>query len=48
MRDSKERCIFVSAAYAVAVNTEGKGLFAFANYNIRTAWTLMEILDAKG
>ena len=34
--------------YAVAVNTEGKGLFAFANYNIRTAWTLMEILDAKG
>lgn len=34
--------------YAVAVNTEGKGLFAFANYNIRTAWTLMEILDARG
>lgn len=34
--------------YALAVNREGKGLFAFANYNIRTAWTLMEILDAKG
>ena len=34
--------------YAIAVNRDGKGLFAFANYNIRTAWTLMEILDAKG
>ena len=34
--------------YAIAVNREGKGLFAFSNYNIRTAWTLMEILDAKG
>lgn len=34
--------------YALAINREGKGLFAFANYNIRTAWTLMEILDTKG
>ena len=34
--------------YALAVNREGKGLFAFSNYNIRTAWTLMEILDARG
>ena len=34
--------------YALAVNREGKGLFAFSNYNIRTAWTLMEILDVRG
>ena len=34
--------------YALAVSREGKGLFAFANYNIRTAWTLMAILDEKG
>ena len=34
--------------YALAVSREGNGLFAFANYNIRTAWTLMAILDEKG
>ncbi len=34
--------------YALAINRDGKGLFAFSNYNIRTAWTLMEILDARG
>jgi len=29
--------------FAAAVSPSGKGLFAFANYNIRTAWTLMNI-----
>lgn len=32
--------------YAIAIAEDGCGLFAFANYNIRTAWTLMEIFQA--
>lgn len=36
-----------SLPFAAAVNADGKGLFAYANYNIRTAWTLMNILRIK-
>ena len=31
--------------FAVALDAEGRGLFAFANYNIRTAQTLLHILE---
>lgn len=34
--------------FAAALDRTGKGLFAFANYNIRTAWTLMGIFRAAG
>ncbi len=30
--------------FAAAVNADGEGMFAFANYNIRTAWRLMTCL----
>lgn len=33
--------------FAAAISAEGKGLFAVANYNIRTAWTLMRMLHGK-
>ncbi len=33
--------------FAAAINAEEEGMFAFANYNIRTAWRLMNILCSK-
>lgn len=33
--------------FAVALNREGRGLFAFANYNIRTAQTMLHILEVS-
>ena len=33
--------------FAVAVDKEGQGLFAFANYNIRTAQTMYHILEVS-
>lgn len=33
--------------FVVALNREGQGLFAFANYNIRTAQTMLHILEVS-